>query len=142
MLSSENLFNEHEDNGRRIAPRRSKSAGQTPGTPGKKRLASGNSKPCPLSRLKSSPIKDVIKQGIKPAKDPISLIDPSKAEDKFGKKCPARVPLRRAGLDNVSKLSFTKGLMSLASRAKKGDDDSGRLAVDSVMIDVEKSHCC
>ena len=49
--------------------RRSRSAGQSPLTPGRRSGTSGNSKSCPPARLKSSPIKDVMKHGGKLRKD-------------------------------------------------------------------------
>ena len=88
--------------------RRSRSAGQSPLTPSRRTGISGNSKSCPPARLKSSPIRDVMKHGGKTRKDQNAGLECMKGENGVLKRKHTGLPLRRAGLDTSRKLDFFK----------------------------------
>ena len=85
---------------------RSRSAGHPPLTPNRKTSLTGNSRSCPPARLKSSPIREVIKSGRKTPKDVSPGVDHDKKGNQGSKGKQRGPPLRRAGLDTSRKLGF------------------------------------
>ena len=122
------------------AVQRSRSAGHPPLTPNRKASLAGNSRSCPPVRLKSSPIKEVIKSGRKTSKDVSPGFDHDKKDNQGLKGKQRGPPLRRAGLDTSRKLGFfTKpdGIPKLSDSTsmytEKGDGDTLMIDVESII---------
>ena len=119
------------------AVQRSRSAGHPPLTPNRKLGLTGNSRSCPPVRLKSSPIKEVIKSGRKTCKDASPGIDYDK-KDNHGPKGKQRgPPLRRAGLDTSRKLGFFTKPDGIPKHSKVTSAYTEKGDGDTLMIDVE-----
>ena len=122
------------------AVQRSRSAGHPPLTPNRKTSLTGNSRSCPPARLKSSPIREVIKSGRKTPKDVSPGLDHDKKNNQGLKGKQRGPPLRRAGLDTSRKLGFfTKpdGIPKLPDATsmytEKGDGDTLMIDVESII---------
>ena len=122
------------------AVQRSRSAGHPPLTPNRKTSLTGNSRSCPPARLKSSPIREVIKSGRKMPKDVSPGLDHDKKNNQGFKGKQRGPPLRRAGLDTSRKLGFfTKpdGIPKLPDATsmytEKGDGDTLMIDVESII---------
>ena len=118
--------------------RRSKSAGQSPLTPGRRAGTIGNSKSCPPARLKASPIREVIKHGGKARKEQLVTGEgakggPSEKENKHG-----GPPLRRAGMDTTRKLEFFKKPTEIPPHCHGSTMVAEKSEGDVLMIDVER----
>ena len=116
---------------------RSRSAGHPPLTPNRKTNFASNSRSCPPTRVKSSPIREVIKSGKKIPKDVSPGLEHEKKGNQGSKGKQGGLPLRRAGLDTSRKLNFfakPDGIPKLpcTGLACKGKDEG-----DTLMIDVE-----
>ena len=116
---------------------RSRSAGHPPLTPNRKANFASNSRSCPPTRVKSSPIREVIKSGKKIPKDVSPGLEHEKKGNQGSKGKQGGLPLRRAGLDTSRKLNFfakPDGIPKLpcTGLACKGIEEG-----DTLMIDVE-----
>ena len=138
-------WTEHETPGRKSAdpPRRSikavqrsRSAGH-PLTPNRKSGFSGNSRSCPPARLKSSPIKDVIKSGRKTRKDVSPGIDYGRKDNSSQRSKQSGPPLRRAGLDTSRKLDFFTKPDEMPKQSEVTSVITENGDGDTLMIDVE-----
>ena len=116
---------------------RSRSAGHPPLTPNRKANSVSNSRSCPPKRVKSSPIREVIKAGKKIPKDASPGLEHEKKGNQGSKGKQGGLPLRRAGLDTSRKLNFfakpngTPKLPGIGLACKEKEER------DTLMIDVE-----
>ena len=119
---------------------RSRSAGYPPLTPNRKTNFASNSRSCPPTRVKSSPIREVIKPGKKIPKDVSPGLDHEKKGNQGSKGkqggLPLR-PLRRAGLDTSRKLNFFAKPDGIPKLPCTGLACKGKEEGDTLMIDVE-----
>ena len=116
---------------------RSRSAGHPPLTPNRKANSVSNSRSCPPKRVKSSPIREVIKAGKKIPKDASPGLEQEKKGNQGSKGKQGGLPLRRAGLDTSRKLNFfakPNGIPKLPGIGLACKEKEER---DSLMIDVE-----
>ena len=105
---------------------RSRSAGHPPLTPNRKTSLTGSSRSCPPTRVKSSPIREVIKSGRKTPKDVSPGVDHEKKSNHGSKGKQRGLPLRRAGLDTSRKRT---GLAC----TEKGEGDTLMIDVESII---------
>ena len=117
--------------------RRSRSAGQSPLTPGRRTGTSGNSKSCPPARLKSSPIKEVMKHGGKTREEQTPGFESAKGDNGVLKNKHSGLPLRRAGMDTSRKLDFFKKPSELPLHLHGTTLVAEKAEGDVLMIDVE-----
>ena len=108
--------------------RRSKSAGQSPLTPGRRAGTIGNSKSCPPARLKASPIREVIKHGGKARKEQSVTGEGAKGGLSEKKNKHGGPPLRRAGMEPTEVPLHCQGSTMVAEKSEG----------DVLMIDVER----
>ena len=116
---------------------RSRSAGHPPLTPNRKANSVSNSRSCPPKRVKSSPIREVIKAGKKIPKDASPGLEQEKKGNQGSKGKQGGLPLRRAGLDTSRKLNFfakPNGIPKLPGIGLACKEKEER---DTLMIDVE-----
>ena len=116
---------------------RSRSAGHPPLTPNRKANSVSNSRSCPPKRVKSSPIREVIKAGKKIPKDASPGLEQEKKGNQGSKGKQGGLPLRRAGLDTSRKLNFfakPNGIPKLPGIGLACKEKEER---DILMIDVE-----
>ena len=116
---------------------RSRSAGHPPLTPNRKANSVSNSRSCPPKRVKSSPIREVIKAGKKIPKDASPGLEQGKKGNQGSKGKQGGLPLRRAGLDTSRKLNFfakPNGIPKLPGIGLACKEKEER---DILMIDVE-----
>ena len=116
---------------------RSRSAGHPPLTPNRKANSVSNSRSCPPKRVKSSPIREVIKAGKKIPKDASPGLEQEKKGNQGSKGKQGALPLRRAGLDTSRKLNFfakPNGIPKLPGIGLACKEKEER---DTLMIDVE-----
>ena len=118
--------------------RRSKSAGQSPSTSGRKAGTIGNSKSCPPARLKASPIKEVVKHGGKARKEQIVTGEGAKVDLSEKKNKQGGPPLRRAGMDTTRKLEFFKRSTEVPLHCHGSTLVAEKSEGDILMIDVER----
>ena len=119
------------------AIQRSRSAGHPPLTPNRKANSVSNSRSCPPKRVKSSPIREVIKAGKKIPKDASPGLEQEKKGNQGSKGKQGGLPLRRAGLDTSRKLNFfakPNGIPKLPGIGLACKEKEER---DTLMIDVE-----
>ena len=116
---------------------RSRSAGHPPLTPNRKTSFAGNSRSCPPTRVKSSPIREVIKSGRKMPKDVSPGFDHEKKGNHGSKGKQRGLPLRRAGLDTSRKLGFFTKPDGIPKLPCTGLACTGKGEGDTLMIDVE-----
>ena len=116
---------------------RSRSAGHPPLTPNRKTSFAGNSRSCPPTRVKSSPIREVIKSGKKMPKDVSPGLDHEKKGNHGSKGKQRGLPLRRAGLDTSRKLGFFAKPDGIPKLPCAGLACTGKGEGDTLMIDVE-----
>ena len=116
---------------------RPRSVGHSPLTPSRRSGFSGNSKSCPPARLKSSPIKDVIKHGGKTRKDLSPGTECVKRDYCVQKGKQSGPPLRRAGLDTSRKLNFFKKPNEMLRQSQGITQLAEKIEGDALMIDVE-----
>ena len=116
---------------------RSRSAGQSPFTPGRRAGTSGNSKSCPPARLKTSPVKEVMKHGGKARKDQVPGLESVKGDNGALKNKHSGFPLRRAGLDTSRKLDFFKKPVERSLQLHNATPGAEKGEGDVLMIDVE-----
>ena len=128
--------NEHRPGQRSL--RRSKGAGQSPLTPGRRAGTIGNSKSCPPARLKTSPIKEVMKHGGKARKDQITAGEGAKVDIAEKKNKHSGPPLRRAGMDTTRKLEFFKRSTEVPLHCHGSTLVAEKSEGDILMIDVER----
>ena len=119
------------------AVQRSRSAGHPPLTPNRKSGLSGNSRSCPPARLKSSPIKEVIKSGRKTRKDVSPGIDYDRKDNHSQRSKQSGPPLRRAGLDTSRKLDFFTKPDGMPKQSEVTSVITENGDGDTLMIDVE-----
>ena len=116
---------------------RSRSAGHPPLTPNRKANFASNSRSCPPTRVKSSPIREVIKSGKKIPKDVSPGLDHEKKGNQGSKGKHGGLPLRRAGLDTSRKLNFFAKPDGIPKLPCTGLACKGKEEGDTLMIDVE-----
>ena len=116
---------------------RSRSAGHPPLTPNRKANFASNSRSCPPTRVKSSPIREVIKSGKKIPKDVSPGLEHEKKGNQGSKGKQGGLPLRRAGLDTSRKLNFFAKPDGIPKLPCTGLACKGKEEGDTLMIDVE-----
>ena len=116
---------------------RSRSAGHPHLTPNRKANFASNSRSCPPTRVKSSPIREVIKSGKKIPKDVSPGLDHEKKGNQGSKGKHGGLPLRRAGLDTSRKLNFFAKPDGIPKLPCTGLACKGKEEGDTLMIDVE-----
>ena len=119
------------------AVQRSRSAGHPPLTPNRKSGLSGNSRSCPPARLKSSPIKDVIKSGRKTRKDVSPGIEYGRKDNSSQRSKQSGSLLRRAGLGTSRKLDFFTKPDEMPKQSEVTSVITENGDGDTLMIDVE-----
>ena len=115
---------------------RSRSAGHPPLTPNRKANSASNSRSCPPTRVKSSPIREVIKSGKKIPKDVSPGLEHEKTGNQGSKGKQGGLPLRRAGLDTSRKLNFFAKPDGIPKLPCTGLACKGKEEGDTLMIDV------
>ena len=116
---------------------RSRSAGHPPLTPNRKANFASNSRSCPPTRVKSSPIREVIKSGKKIPKDVSPGLEHEKKGNQGSKGKQGGLPLRRAGLDTSRKLNFFAKPDGIPKLPCTGLACKGKEEGDTLVIDVE-----
>ena len=116
---------------------RSRSAGHPPLTPNRKANFASNSRSCPPTTVKSSPIREVIKSGKKIPKDVSPGLEHEKKGNQGSKGKQGGLPLRRAGLDTSRKLNFFAKPDGIPKLPCTGLACKGKEEGDTLMIDVE-----
>ena len=116
---------------------RSRSAGHPPLTPNRKANSASNSRSCPPKRVKSSPIREVIKSGKKIPKDASPGLEHEKKGNQGSKGKQGGLPLRRAGLDTSRKLNFFAKPNGIPKLPGTGLACKEKEEGDTLMIDVE-----
>ena len=116
---------------------RSRSAGHPPLTPNRKANSVSNSRSCPPKRVKSSPIREVIKSGKKIPKDASPGLEHEKKGNQGSKGKQGGLPLRRAGLDTSRKLNFFAKPNGIPKLPGTGLACKEKEEGDTLMIDVE-----
>ena len=116
---------------------RSRSAGHPPLTPNRKTYFASNSRSCPPTRVKSSPIREVRKSGKKIPKDVSPGLEHEKKGNQGSKGKQGGLPLRRAGLDTSRKLNFFAKPDGIPKLPCTGLACKGKEEGDTLMIDVE-----
>ena len=117
--------------------RLSRSAGNDPATPQRRKTSCGNSNSCPLGKLRASPSKEAIKQLIKTSKEHTADVKNDNNGTKDGVKVATRTPLRRAGMANTLSPCFAKAVLTPVPMETDGDLDRKDSVHDQVMIHVE-----
>ena len=116
---------------------RSRSAGHPPLTPNRKTYFASNSRSCPPTRVKSSPIREVRKSEKKIPKDVSPGLEHEKKGNQGSKGKQGGLPLRRAGLDTSRKLNFFAKPDGIPKLPCTGLACKGKEEGDTLMIDVE-----